>query len=354
MDAEIAIANGRAARERITPVPDSFAKFLHRVKNAAGADEMSTLGPYGDALVPEEWARRIFQVGTVDPSAALVTRMLMRSGTLNVGARVDKDHSTSVTGGFDTDWRTETQEKTASRGEVELIKLSANSAVGLTFATDELIEDSPIAATEAIIGGLRTEFAGLMLDKKINGTGVGEPEGVLNASCKIKVTRSGANTITGTDIVGMFERCWNPQESIWLANPNAYDQISTAGLLSDVGTTDQLYLQHGWREYNPDGSTKSYVPNRLCGMPIFFTEFCQTLATEGDLILWQPSEYLWGVRSETLVESAHVRYVNHERAFRFTCRCDGRAWWRTPLTMRYAESPTTQTLSPIVTLSTNT
>jgi len=48
-----------------------------------------------------------------------------------------------------------------------------------------------------------------------------------------------------------------------------------------------------------------------------------------------------------VAESMNVRFVNHERAFKFWLRNAGAPWWRAALTPRES----TTTLSPFVVLS---
>ena len=65
----------------------------------------------------------------------------------------------------------------------------------------------------------------------------------------------------------------------------------------------------------------------------------------GDLILAVWSEYLEGIyQAMNMAESIHVRFVENERAFRFTMRCGGAPWWRTALTPHKSAA----TLTPYV------
>jgi HK97 family phage major capsid protein len=90
-------------------------------------------------------------------------------------------------------------------------------------------------------------------------------------------------------------------------------------------------------------------PDMLLGRPIFYTEFCQTLGTVGDLVLGNWSQYLEGtLQGPDFQESIHVRFTTNERTFRVTVRNDGQPWWKTALTPKKS----TITLSPFVTLAT--
>jgi HK97 family phage major capsid protein len=90
-------------------------------------------------------------------------------------------------------------------------------------------------------------------------------------------------------------------------------------------------------------------PDLLLGRPLVFTEFCQTVGTVGDFVLGNWSQYLEGTyQPMQSAESMHVRFVNHERTFKFWTRNAGQPWWKAALT----PAKSTTTLSPFVTLAT--
>jgi hypothetical protein len=83
----------------------------------------------------------------------------------------------------------------------------------------------------------------------------------------------------------------------------------------------------------------------LLGRPLYFTEYTQTLGTAGDVILVNWSQFLEGnYQPMQSAESIHVRFVNHERTFKFWLRNAGQPWWRSALTPIYSSS----LLSPFV------
>jgi HK97 family phage major capsid protein len=89
-------------------------------------------------------------------------------------------------------------------------------------------------------------------------------------------------------------------------------------------------------------------PDTLLGRPIFYSEYPNTLGDAGDLILWNPTQYLEGVYQPLRsAESVHVRFVQHERAFKLWLRNAGASWWRSALTPAKGSN----TLSPIITLA---
>jgi len=320
--------------------PSAQLKFLA----AAGSDENSTQSDrYGGFLIPEGMAPGMLSIGAEgDPTAGRVTPVAMTSPVVRFNARVDKNHSTSVSGGLTVSRRAETQSPTASRMEFEQVKLEATGLFGLSYASEELLERSPISFVSILEAGFGTEFGSKMLKEKISGTGVGEALGILNSDATISVAKESAqsaDTINGTNIIKMRSRAYNYSNCIWLANHDTYTQLVAAH--TALTNDDYPLFVHG------NGTD---VPDTLLGRPIFFTEYAKTLGDKGDLILADWSQYLWGTLGGTnprRADSMHVRFLNHERTFKFWLHNDGQPWWRSALTP--VESSTT--LSPFVVLA---
>lgn len=310
---------------------------------AAGSDEHGVYSdPHGGFLVPHGIAPGILAVEPEDdPIFPLLTQVPMTAPTVSFNARVDKDHSTSVSGGFVVTRRPETVEGTPSRARFEQVVLTANEEFGLSFASERILTDSPQSFIAIIQAGFRDEFAAHGMNERINGIGSGEPLGLMNAGCKIVVSKESgqkAATILKENIDKMAARCWRYSRAVWLANHNTRPQLKS--IVQAVGTGGSV-VPYFVTEGAPAG-----FDGLLDGRPLKFTEFAKSLGSEGDLILFVPSEYLWGTyQSEQFAESIHVRFTSAERAFRFYRRNDGRPWWTEPLTPRNGD-----TLSPIVTL----
>lgn len=317
------------------------ARLKPLIVNAAGGDEHSTQSdPYGGFFVPETMLPGYMRMEPQPDPTMGVTSVPMGSPTVKINARVDKNHSSTVSGGLTVGRRIETQSGTASRMQFEQIKLESHSLYGLSYATEELIADSPQTIAAILSQGFRDEFQAALIDERINGTGTGEFLGVLNAPCTIEVakeTSQTADTINATNVLKMRERCWRYGSAVWLANPDTYRQLA---VLNVAGTNSDSFL------FNPARGID--VPDTLLGRPVVFTEYCKTLGDKGDLILAVWSEYLEGTYQPLQgAESIHVRFLENERAFRFTMRNAGAPWWSTVLTPKNGAN----TLAPFVTLA---
>lgn len=106
----------------------------------AGSDEQSTQSdPYGGFFIPTGLLGGVKTVSPdADPLNGLTTQVDMTGvRTLKVNARVDKDHSTSVSGGLVVYRRVETQTVTPKRMQFEQVEFQKNEQMGVTYATEE-------------------------------------------------------------------------------------------------------------------------------------------------------------------------------------------------------------------------
>jgi HK97 family phage major capsid protein len=325
----------RAGMHGIESDPLKALKF----RAVAGSDEASgAADPYGGYLVPTAFSPQLLRVGVEgDPTVGRTMLVPMTAPAVQIPARTDKNHTTSVSGGLRVYRRAETDTVASSRMEMELITLRAHPLMGLSFASEELLTDSPLSFAAIVEAGFRDEFAAKLLREKLRGTGVGEYLGILNSPCLVSVTRTASgNAIEFADILNVRARVWGYNNAIWLANHDTIPDLASVQLAS----SSQVVWQPSLREDLPD---------MLLGRPIFFTEFASSLGTVGDLICGNWSQYLEGQYQQMQgAESIHVRFVNNERTFRFTARNDGQPWWRSALTPAQSAS----TLSPFVTIAT--
>lgn len=316
-----------------------------RPQAAAGADEqMSSQNPYGGFLIPHGIAPGILSIRPEDDFITpLCTNAPMDAPTVSYNARVDKDHTTSVSGGFVVTRRPETVAGTTSRTAFEQVTLTANEEWGFAFATERILTDSPSSFVAIIQTGFSDEYVNNSMRERITGLGVGERQGILTAAslCGVQVakeTNQKPVSIVKENIDKMMARCWKYNRAVWIANHNTLPALMSLVQVIGTGGNGVPYLR--WREDGTGGT--------LLGRPIYFTEYAKTLGTVGDLMLVVFSECLNGTyESEQYAESMHVRFEIGERAFRFFRRNDAQWWWRSALTPANGD-----TLSPIVTLAT--
>lgn len=326
------IAAGRGYTE------DQRLKYL-----TVGSDEArGNSDPAGGFLVPEGFSPDVLKImPEQDPMGGLTTKIPMERPIVKLPARADKNHSSSVSGGLTVTRRPETVAGTPSQMTLEQVTMEAHSLFGLSYVTEELLTDSPISFAAMLDAGFSDQFTGHLINERLNGSGVGEFQGAIGAACTISVSKEtgqAAATIVKENVDKMAARCYGFNKAVWLANHNTRPQLASIFQAAGTGGFAVPYFS-----FDPNTGT-AY----LLGRPLIFTEFCKTLGTVGDLVLGNWSEYLEGIYQPLQsAESIHVRFVNHERAFKFWLRNAGVPWWKSALTPKNGD-----TLSPFVTLAT--
>lgn len=310
-----------------------------KFRATAGSDEHGGYAdPFGGYLIPPAFSPTMLRVEPEeDPTMGRTMMVPMERPILTFPARVDKNHTTSVSGGLRVYRRAETQDVTASRMEMEAITLRANPLMGISYATEELLDDSPISFVALIQAAFQDEFTSRIFNERLNGTGVGEYLGVNLSAALISVTRENATEISYGDILNMMARAWRFRDSVWMASQTTIPQLGQLNLTVGAGGS-AIFVQNAAID----------MPATLMGRPLFYSEYLQPLGTAGDLMLINWSQYLEGLyQPMRTAESIHVRFLQNERAFRFTMRNDGAPWWRSALTPKNGAA----TLSPYVRLA---
>jgi len=337
------ISAGRTGR-----VPEKLVKAHEiRLKNAVGSDEAKVANnPDGGFLIPPAYFPEVLKTdsrATQTDTGALTRRVPIAVATIHFNARVDKNHSSSVSGGFQIYRREETASVTATKATFEQITLQANSLMGLAYATNEILDRSPVSFAPLIQSGFEDERVSKLNNERLNGTGVGQYLGVLNAPCLISVAKESgqsADTIVAANVLKMRARIWGYGNAVWMVNQDCYEQLAQ---LYISGTNGDVFI------FNPARSTD--VPDMLLGRPVIYDENMQTLGDKGDIMLINWREYLEGQRGgSSFSESVHVRFEYNESAFKFVVYNAGAPWWRTALTPKNSSS----TLSPFISLNART
>ncbi|MEY2653558.1 MAG: hypothetical protein RLZZ524_586, partial [Pseudomonadota bacterium] len=246
-------------------------------------------------------------------------------------------------GGVTGYWGAEAELKADSHPTFRKVRMELRKLYALAYATDELLQDASLVG-QVIGEAARNELQFLAENAIINGTGVGQPQGILGAPCLVSQAAEAlqGDTVVAENLVHMWERRWAPGNYVWLINQEVESQLMMLDLPAG-GAGALVYLPPGGFSGAPYGS--------IFGRPVLVTEYNQELGTAGDIILADLSQYYLATKGGIQeAMSIHVHFVYDESVFRFVMRVEGQPAWSSALTP--FEATTGHTVSPFVALAT--
>ena len=293
-----------------------------RLYNTAAKELTETVPSDGGFLVQTDFSNEllneVFQTGVL----ASRCRRIQISGNANsmkMNGVDETSRASTRSGGIVAYWKAEADEKTKSKPKFRQIELSLKKLIGLCYATDELLADA--SALEGFIRqAFVAEFGFKLDDAIINGTGAGQPLGILNAGCLVSVAKETgqlADTIVWENVVKMYARLFatSRPNAVWLINQAAEPQLMQMSMAVGTG---------GVPVYLPAGGASASPYATLFGRPIIPIEQCAALGDAGDILFADLGGYILaekgGIQSDM---SIHVQFVYDESVFRFVMRVDG-------------------------------
>lgn len=309
---------------------------------ATGMGESS--GPDGGWAVPVEYSagieKEMWDTGQVlsrvdgrDISGNAISYNVIKETSRATGSR---------RGGVQAYWVDEGTAPDASKIQLAKIELKLRKVAALGYMTDELQEDAPALAQE-LQAAFVEELQFAVEDSVFRGTGVGQPQGFLNAACLVSVakeTNQAAATINTTNLSKMWARlpARSKANAAWFINVDCEPQLDELTLPAGTGALEPRFVSYG-----PDGLL------RIKGRPVIPVEYSETLGTVGDISLVDLSRYRLirkgGVQTAS---SIHVRFTQGENTYRAIYRVDGQAVPRAAIQPYKGNN----TLSPFVVLAT--
>ena len=287
-------------------------------------DLVENIGASGGFMVQTQQMNQLLQV----PAPAQIVRP--RTTIVPMTARqiqwpvLDQTSTTAGRphwyGGVLARWTEEGESKPETQPTFRQLNLVAHKLVTYTEASDELLADSG-QSIEALLTSLFTGAISWYEEEAfVNGTGAGQPQGVVNAAATIAVGRAVAGAIGLGDLVNMLEQ-FHGSNGVWMCNPRGLSDLML--LNGPAGNPSYVFMI----------SARDAMPNMLFGMPLFFNEHCPALGERGDIILADWRMYLVGDRQAFTVDaSKHYRFQNDITSWRGVHRVDGRPWLSAPLT----------------------
>lgn len=247
-------------------------------------------------------------------------------------------------------WYGEGSQYSQSKPSLKEKTLRLHKGGCLVPVTDELVADAN--ALDSYLRGRVPKAIDFGIQNAIvNGSGAGQPVGILGSDCLISVAKDtstspvqAANTIRFTNILDMWTRLYAPcrENAVWLINQDIESQLYLMRFSQTSSTPVPVYLPAGGASASPYAT--------LMGRPVIPVESCSTLGTQGDIILADLSQYMTvmktgGVRSDV---SVHLFFDYDVTAYKFSIRIAGMPVWGSAISPANGSN----TLSCFVTLDT--
>jgi HK97 family phage major capsid protein len=346
---------------------NSLGEFLVAVKNAcdpaprfderlipagspqnAGTGMQIAVSSDGGFMVQQTFVK-----GLMDSIMAKSTT-LSRITTIPIGAGFNGIEMTALAetsrangsrfGGARAYWANEGGTATATKPKLRTINMKLEKLLAFAYVTEELMRDA--SALEAFVRKVYSDEMAFVLDDAIfNGTGVGQPLGILNCPALVSVakeTGQAADTIVFQNLSKMWSRLAPAAQTraVWFVNQELQPELDSMALAVGTG---------GVPVYMPAGGISASPYATIKGRPVIPVEQCTKLGDKGDIYLCDMSDYIGidkgGLEADT---SMHVQFLYDEQVFRFRYRFNG-----TPYTNAAVVSKANASfsVSPYVTLA---
>jgi len=294
----------------------------------------------GGFLIPETLRAEILRVALETSIVRSRARIVpMEALTVPYPTIDSSTNAGSVYGGVVCGFTAEGEALAASEATFGRLLLTCKKLTAYTEVPNELLSDS-LLSFEAFITTMLPEAIAFKEDERfLNGTGVGEPEGMLLSKALIAVPRDTVGRIKWIDVITMFSRCLPASlaRAVWLCSIDGLIQL--AQMSQEVGLGGgAVWLNNG----------VAGPPASILGRPVILTEKVPSLGNQSDISLMDCGYYLIGDRmAMTQASSPHYRFANDITAYRVIERIDGRGWLSSDITPANGGP----TLSPFVTLT---
>ncbi|MFD0053036.1 phage major capsid protein [Streptomyces sp. NPDC127168] len=315
---------------------------IKKIQNSFG----SSVPADGGFLIPESLRSELLSVPMEKGLVRSRARVVPMETLMVPYPTIDStSNATSVHGGITGYWTEEGGTLTDSAPQFGRIELLAKKLTLYSEIPNELFQDSLISLEQFMSQSYPEALLWFEDNAFIDGTGVGQPLGFLNAPAAVSVakeTSQTAATIKWENIVKAYSRMLPSSigNAVWVAHIDTLPQLATMAL--DVGTG-------GSAIWIGDGGGEDAPPMRILGRPVHFTEKVSTVGAVGDINFVDLGYYLIGDRQAMQMStSTEFKFGNDKTAMRLIERVDGTPWIKSAITPRKGSN----TLSPFVKIAT--
>lgn len=320
----------KCVAESAKQTPDMTLPGMEFLQKAPSGQNISS-DSEGNLLVPEPIVNRLWSNAEQEPESLMnrALQLTTAGNSLKLPEMFEPSRKTGKgqrNGGIIAYWENEADQHTPSKFTTGGLAFELNKLAVLTYATDELLEDSGFNI-EGIFGGLAAGAINYAINEAIvTGTGVGQPKGILRDDALIVVSAEAGQadfTILHHNLNKLYWRNMKRDTAVWLVHPGLAQQLEFVYFNDDASNQRPVYLPANQVVNSPFGL--------LYGRPVIPFEFMNAFGDEGDVLFADISQY--GILRKAgagvkRARSIHVRFLHDETAFKWTFRIDGRGLWK--------------------------
>lgn len=309
---------------------ESFNDFLRKVavRDPELRQFTTQTDELGGYITPTEWAGWLLDNSLEAEIIRQRARVFpMDRQKMKIPAWDGLDRSGGDThGGFEAEWLAELGTATRKYGNVRNIELEAHKLAIYTAASREVLADAVDFESQLKDGLVRS--LSFHLDKAfLTGTGTNEPQGLLNTTSKVVISRDEAAKVKYADLIQMYSALWKHgtglggQKPIWICSHEVIPEL--------------MSLKDGNGHYLWQPSMTDGIPAKIFGYDIIPTEKTdKAVGVEGDLILTNLREgYGIGLRQDVIFDTSNAPgWLDDQIDFRTLIRCDGQELWDKKIT----------------------
>lgn len=311
-------------------------KSLERLENVATTYGSESIGADGGYLVPPEFSDAIWQ--KVRGEGSLMSRCLqMQTSRNSLTIPKVEDTPWNNSSGVRVFWENEGGQMTESKPAFETETARLKKLTALVNVTEELLDDA-VGLESYLQAWAPVKIESRVNTAIVNGTGVGQPLGIINSPSLITVTKEtsqDAASVLFPNINKMWNRLYAPlrANAVWLINQEVEPQLDGMQFIPanehgsvTAGVTQPVYL--------PSGTVAGRPFATLKGAPVLPMQACQALGTLGDIILVDLMQYMILTKGGGIQynSSIHLHFDQAMQTLRFILRVMGQGLWGSTIT----------------------
>jgi len=294
----------------------------HRLKICAAPSSPHTtyVGEDGGYLAPPQYRSEIWDMAVAE-SSLLQLADVQPTESNQVIQTKDESVPWSTTGVV-AKWADEASQYAETRKVLKEQRVQLHKCYVFTTASDEELEDAP-QLTERLTKSAARAISWKVDAAIVNGDGQGEPLGFYrggSGAALISVAKEAsqtADTIVAANVAKMYGRLLRVGQGspVWLIHPDAAQQLIQMTLGDHVVWTP------------PNEGMKQAPGGFLLGVPVLYSQHCQTVGDKGDIVLadlkagYSAYQKSGGVKFDS---SIHLYFDYGVQAFRWTFRVGGK------------------------------